>query len=52
MSWAELIKHSYITTDPRDEKPEDEMHLSYSQAHGQYVREDMLNQINESIMMD
>ena len=32
MSWAELIKHPYITGG--DEVIEEEMHLSYSQAHG------------------
>lgn len=27
MSWDELIKHSYITTDPRIEIAEEQMHL-------------------------
>lgn len=48
MSWSDLIKHPYITSDPRFESRDDQMHLSYSNVHGQYIRNEMLNQINES----
>jgi hypothetical protein len=41
MSWDELVRHPYITTDPRTEKAEDELHLSYSVEHGQYMKEDL-----------
>lgn len=41
MSWADLIRHPYITTDPRQEQKEDQMHLSYSLEHGQYVAEEI-----------
>lgn len=55
MSWSELIKHPYITVDPRSEKQEDELHLSYSNYHGQYVRDDSKGgsgqMIDESTML-
>ena len=51
MSWNDLIQHPYITNDPRNEKPEDQLRLSYSEAYGQYIRGDMLDQIDQSCLM-
>jgi serine/threonine-protein kinase ULK/ATG1 len=34
MCWDDLIKHPYVTIDPRNEKRDEELHLSYSEYHG------------------
>jgi hypothetical protein len=48
MCWDDLIKHPYVTIDPRNEKKDEELHLSYSEYHGQYVRDDVIGQIKDS----
>ncbi|CDW86267.1 protein kinase domain containing protein [Stylonychia lemnae] len=52
MSWDDLIRHPYVTIDPRNEKVDEELHLSYSEYHGQYVRQDMIGQIKDSEILN
>lgn len=46
MPWSDLIRHPYITTDPRAESPDDVMHLSYSVEHGRYLSDNMIEEIS------
>ena len=52
MSWSQLIDHPYIKLED-DNNPEELMHLSYSEYHGQYIRADMEENGNDdsSIMI-
>ena len=51
MSWSELVKHPYITNDPRTEKSEEELRLSYSEVQGAYMVDERLDQRN-AIMLN
>ena len=50
MSWTELVNHPYITSDPRMEKPEEELKLQYSEIQGQYMADEMSNSRNAIIL--
>lgn len=53
LSWKELIKHPYISEDPYSEsqralsESQAPLHLSYSEAHGQFVEQGFFEQQRE-----
>jgi hypothetical protein len=51
MSWVELVNHPYIVKRPEEEDEEDKLHLSYSEAHGQYIRTDLVESVGESSIL-
>jgi serine/threonine protein kinase len=51
MAWSDLIKHPYITGDPKKENLEEQLHLSYSQMNGHYQIDQNDQKVDESCVM-